>query len=120
MNIEGSLYILFTAVTILLDIAVPVGGCTNLSINFCSPTNFATPYPNVFEKGSSQPGKIVRSNSSSPNINNIGKMVAKMPVFIAFGLLHTDFAKAVFMDICVDTTATIYIIFNIVDIVSGR
>ena len=43
-----------------------------------------------------------------------------MPVFIAFGLLHTDFAKAVFMDICVDTTATTYIIFNIVDIVSGR
>jgi hypothetical protein len=59
----------------------------------------------VFENGASHPGKIVRSISSNPNINNIGKMVAKIPVFMALGLLHTDFAKAVFIDICIETIA---------------
>jgi hypothetical protein len=32
-------------------------------------------------------------------------MVVNIPVFVAFGLLHTDFAKEAFMDICVDKIA---------------
>jgi hypothetical protein len=40
-------------------------------------------------------------------MNNIGNIVANIPVFVELGLLHTDFAKAEFIDICVDTIATI-------------
>jgi hypothetical protein len=45
-------------------------------------------------------------------------MVVKIPVFVAFGLLHTDFAKEAFMDICVDRIAITYMIFNIAAIES--
>jgi hypothetical protein len=59
----------------------------------------------VLENGSTHPGYILSINSSRPKINNIGKMVVNIPVFVAFGLLHTDFAKEAFMDICVDKIA---------------
>jgi hypothetical protein len=33
-------------------------------------------------------------------------MVVRIPILVEFGLLHTDFAKAAFIDICVDNIAT--------------
>jgi len=36
----------------------------------------------------------------------MGNIVVKIPILVELGLLHTDFAKAEFIDIWVDTMAT--------------
>jgi hypothetical protein len=36
----------------------------------------------------------------------MGNIVAKIPTLVEFGLLHTDFAKAAFIETCVDIMAT--------------
>jgi hypothetical protein len=70
------------------------------------PDNLTIPYPNVFENGSTHPGYILSISSRNPNINNMGNIVAKIPTLVEFGLLHTDFAKAAFIETCVDIMAT--------------
>jgi hypothetical protein len=61
----------------------------------------------VFENGSIQPGKMVSINCKSPKIKSIGNIVDSIPTFIDCELLHIDLAKAVLIDICVDTIAII-------------
>jgi len=92
-------------VTTVLSVEDVCGLLIRFFIVVDRPDILTIPYPNVFENGSIHPGYIFSISSSRPNINNIGNIVVKIPIFVEFGLLQTDFAKEAFMDICVDKIA---------------
>ena len=96
---------LFNADATILPVELVCGLFIRFFIVVDNPDNLTIPYPNVFENGSTHPGYILSISSSRPKINTIGNIVAKIPTLVEFGLLHTDFAKAAFIDTCVDIIA---------------
>lgn len=84
-----------------------------------APPILAIAYPNVFENGSSHPGKMVSNNCKRPKMKSIGKIVATTPDDVDCGLLHIVFAKEEFIVIWTARSVPIYIILIRVNMVSG-